>query len=218
MVIRIVLVSAAFQLRKVDGGAWESVANMTLLAAAGLQLGAGMLALYYTDQISSTRYNELKAMPDDEEVAAADAKEEEAKVLHRLATDWDRLQGWAKSLLVVAAITGVLSTYAFVGFDSYCFKPWEVTDCSQQFSIKDFVKPVGRGAVGMQIVCFMCYLIFNNHGKGLVKMFPKPPPGSMHQNQVHPEDFSSFHGKNDDCALPDVLPPPGGVHGFDRNA
>ena len=29
-------------------------------------------------------------MPDDEEVAAADAKEEEAKVLHRLATDWDR--------------------------------------------------------------------------------------------------------------------------------
>ena len=80
MVIRIVLVSAAFQLRKVDGGAWESVANMTLLAAAGLQvnsyflkkvnvasslglqLGAGMLALYYTDQISSTRFANINLL------------------------------------------------------------------------------------------------------------------------------------------------------------
>mmetsp|Transcript_8424 Transcript_8424/g.27972 ORF Transcript_8424/g.27972 Transcript_8424/m.27972 type:complete len:876 (+) Transcript_8424:337-2964(+) len=120
--------AGGFQLKKAEGGIWESAASVTLAIAALVQ-GAGLIAaLYYIEQVATTHHEELSKLPKDEDVLKADEVSEKVQAVYHDVTKWQTLPALLKATLVAGVSSMVLSCYIIQFYSEICFETFEITD------------------------------------------------------------------------------------------
>eukprot|EP00052_Salpingoeca_macrocollata_P027177 m.256890 g.256890 ORF g.256890 m.256890 type:complete len:808 (-) comp22704_c1_seq6:126-2549(-) len=160
------VLAGAFLLRKDRGGAWESVANVTLAVAALVQISAMVAAAYYIERVAERDRDELAAWPNDQEVEEAEVERRKRTRVFKAVTNWHdkSFPLWMRILLIWNALCAAVATYMIVLFPSSCFQSFTVTD-----TIDDklngnvaniVVSPLGWLAVGLLLVSCSLLSVF----------------------------------------------------------
>ena len=154
--------AGAFQLKVGEGGNWKSLAD-TMLSVAGLvQAAALTAACYFIEDTSNKHSDELQRIPDDPEVAKADAEAARKSKLRRAATEWRLVPVPMRLLLVAGTVAAVCSAGTFQIMATNCFHPFEVTtklaDPPTYGKILNVLKPLGT--IAMKVFVFSCVCLY----------------------------------------------------------
>mmetsp|Transcript_16023 Transcript_16023/g.30228 ORF Transcript_16023/g.30228 Transcript_16023/m.30228 type:complete len:866 (-) Transcript_16023:328-2925(-) len=123
-----------------------TVATICAAITAIVQFGSMVLAAYFLEDAVSTRKSELEAIPIDEEVKAADERDEAIVHAYEEVTQWGSLPTLAKSCLTMSLISMIASCYMVQLFADQCFREYQLTYTIEQHldgDWKNIVKPLG---------------------------------------------------------------------------
>lgn len=123
-----------------------TVATICAAVTAIVQFGSMVIAAYFLENTVSTRQNDLDAIPIDEEVKAADERDEAIVQAYEEVTQWGSLPLWAKSILSVSLTSMIASCYMVQLFADQCFREYQLTYTIEQHldgDWKNIVKPLG---------------------------------------------------------------------------
>ena len=155
--------AASFQLRISEGGVWEPLAALMLLLATLVQLAAGMVALYYIEQVKNNQ--SIVFEPNDEEVDAVERREALAHRAYASATQLSNLPMMIKAVLFSGALVLITSVHMLVFFIDACFESFALTDdVSASLCLRcerAAVKPLGWVAFAMLFYAVVCLVCFN---------------------------------------------------------
>ena len=153
--------ASAFQLRISEGGSWEPLASLMLMAAALTQLAASVVALYYIERVQQTA---AAACPDDPEVLAIENEQAEAHAAFVRATAFGLMPRGPKAVLISGVVVLVLSVYLLVLASSSCFEEFALADdvaSALCFSCERApIKPLGWAALAMLSYSIACLVSF----------------------------------------------------------
>ena len=85
---------------------------------------------YLTNRVITKERAALEAIPDDEEVKAADEAKAREMAARRRATAFATMPGGVRLLLVASTVLRCLSAYGLIFVPSYLFQPFKITDCT----------------------------------------------------------------------------------------
>jgi len=170
VVVFAVTLAGAFQLRKAEGGVWESLSSLTLAVASGVMFASLVASAYFIEDTAEKHREELEQLPRDEEVDAQDAvKEEKSRVFNEV-TAWKPAEDtaytmplWMRANLVLGAGLQVVTCYVAQFFASRCFVPFQMTDSIEEDLDGDWtrvVRPLGRFILLLWCVSVLNLLLF----------------------------------------------------------
>ena len=168
------VIGGALQLRRAEGDMWSTLANVGFAMSAATQGTATSLCMYYVFDCSDKNREELEAMPDDEEVKAAEEVSERDAVMYKAATDWKtKVPGNIKIVLIIGAILN--GTFVFLGalLGSKCWVSVDVADPISGPPLYGdwfaWIQPTGYIALGIYFVGVFFMRGFQSWGQAQVK-------------------------------------------------
>lgn len=149
-----------------------SVTTVTASLTAMVQFGSMLVAAYYLEQTTTRRSAEAKALGDDEEVKAADEKDEYMNKCYSDVTQWGVVPTLWKSVLLASLASIISSCYLVQFFSDVCFVPHSLTDSIEENldgSVANMFLPVGWVAVGLFTLSIVLLGLFSRWGKRMAK-------------------------------------------------
>ena len=150
-----------------------TVSTVTATATSLLLFGAMMTSVYYIEQAMSKRGDEVNAIEDDEEVKAADEKDEYMKKCYEDATKWDIVPKIAQLALLVATTFSIACFYMVQFFPDLCFIEHSLTDSyysNLEGNLFNLFLPLGWAAVGLFVASWVLLSMFTGWGKVCVEL------------------------------------------------
>jgi hypothetical protein len=146
--------SGAFLLKTSEGGLWGPLTDVTIAVAALSQIVAILLAMYYISDTAEKCYDELRAEPDDEEVAAAERADAEktALTLARQSFYAEDFPWWMGALLMFGTLSISVSCYILIIIPAQAFLPFSLTDSVEaklNNDLLNLVLPYGWAVIGL---------------------------------------------------------------------
>ena len=160
------VLAAGFQLKKDEGGSWESLANVAIGVTAVAMMLTMFSALYYLEDTIDKHHDHLmdeSIYPFDKEVQAAEEEEEEHEADRFNKTRWWCLPTWLKFVLVTGLVCMSISCYAFAVFGSQCFVEFGVENRIADLPggrVYNIILPLGYVAIGIFFVGCACLHTF----------------------------------------------------------
>jgi len=142
-----------------------TVAAICAAVTAFVQFGSMVVAAYLLEQTVSNRQSELDAIPIDEEVKAADEKNEAIQQAYDDVTQWESLPTWAKGLLSSSLVTMITCCYMVQLFADKCFREYQLTYTIAQHldgDWKNLVRPLGIMANILLLVSILLLYVFRS--------------------------------------------------------
>ncbi len=149
-----------------------SVTTVTASVTAIVQFGSMLVAAYYLEQTTTRRSEEAKAVGDDEEVKAADEKDEYMNKCYHDVTRWAIVPAFWKAVLLVSLASIIASCYLVQFFSDLCFVPHTLTDSVADNlggNVANMFLPVGWVAVGLFTASIILLGMFSRWGKNKAK-------------------------------------------------
>ena len=122
------VLAGAFQLRKPEGGIWQSLGGVTLAVAALVQMMALVAAGHFIERAAAEHEEELRGRAPDRAVLALEEEDRHNQEVRERATRWERVPALARLVLALGATAAAVTCYAVQLGGSYCFAEFEVTD------------------------------------------------------------------------------------------
>ena len=122
------VMAAGFLLKK--GDPWESVSAVMLTLAALVQVVAMVAALHFIEETATKHYDELSAIPKDEDVEKLEAKSRDRYQWYIAYTDWHspHFPFWVKCLLVLGTVLTMFYFYLNQLYSQVCWESFQVSD------------------------------------------------------------------------------------------
>ena len=118
-----------------------------------------MAAGYHIERETDLHGDELRALPDDPAVAAAERDAACRAAAAARASEWHRLPRWLRRVVQGGAVAMVTSCYIVQFFSSSCFIAFEITDDIGEKlggNALNVVRPLGRVAMALFAVACVC--------------------------------------------------------------
>ncbi len=172
------VMAGAFQLRTSESDMWSVLAVAMFVVAGLVQFSATMTCFLVVAETSEARAEELAAMPDDEEVKAAEAQAAFEAQQWRELTQWKDMPVFCKALLVLGWLC--MAVFCFMAFflGGEC---WAAVDVGTPIgapplnadtlgvAIRRIVKPTGVVVLAFYAAGIVLMLVYNNWAKRHVK-------------------------------------------------
>jgi len=143
---------------------WAGIAATISTAISAVVLfGFMLLAAYYVEQTMSTKANELKEMPYDEEVKLADDADVALTEAYQEVTQWKDLPAFAQILLLLSLACMITSCYMIQLFQDDSFAEYQLTyniNDHLNGDWKNLVKPIGLVAILLFLGSIFFLLVF----------------------------------------------------------
>ena len=169
--------AGGFLLKTSEGGLWGPVSSVTLAVAGLSQLVSLLAAMYYISETAEEHYEELAAMPDDEEVAEADrlAAEKVAITLARQSWFSADFPFWMRLLLVSGAFAMSACVYILAIAGDQAFVPFAVNDSVDDKlagNVANIIKDLGWACIGLLGYTVLVIIIFGRWTAYRIKHLP----------------------------------------------
>jgi hypothetical protein len=129
-----------------------------------VQFGSMVVAAYYVGQVMNTRAADVDSIPIDEEVKAAEEKDEEDNMVYKEVTKWPNVPFYLRVILFFSLIMMMGSCYLVQIFQSYCFADFELTSTIEddlQGNWMNIVKPLGALSIVLFFLSCLLLIIFS---------------------------------------------------------
>jgi len=149
-----------------------SVTTVTASLTAMVQFGSMLVAAYYLEQTATRRSEEAKALGDDEEVKAADEKDEHMNKCYKDVTQWGIVPMFWKGVLLLSMASIIASCYLVQFFSELCFVQHSLTDSIEDNlggNVANMFLPVGWVSVGLFTGSIVLLGLFSRWGKKKAK-------------------------------------------------
>lgn len=180
------VMAGAFQLRAGTGGIWTSVATVMLVLCSLIQLGAGVLAAYFIDDVRKHKAAELagEGYEDDEDVKLKDQEVVRQNRKFNACTQLDEIPRLPKFVLCSGCVVMTISAYMLLFNASACFEPFNLSDNVDDVTCgvvesddcpRAAVKKQGWVALAMLFYGSLCLWAFMRWAGKAVAAAPDPP-------------------------------------------
>lgn len=135
-----------------------TLAAITTATTAFVQFGAMIIAAFFVEKTTSTRADEIDAIPIDEEVRRFDEKGEAVAEMYQEVTKWDSVPQWAKACLISSLACMVFCCYMVQFFQDQCFTPYDLTFTIEEHldgNWMNLVKPLGFVALSLFLLSLL---------------------------------------------------------------
>jgi len=172
--IALTVIAGGCQLKRSEGGAWESISGLFLALSAATFGGALVAALLAIERCARANQEALAAIPDDEEVKVYQQAQVEKLAKFKAATAWHRVPTFGKVALWVAWACCYLSVILFYSWSAECFETVELTDNYNDpplnGNVLNLVKmPTGGGALALHIFSLAIFYGFGTWAEASAK-------------------------------------------------
>jgi hypothetical protein len=169
--------SGAFLLKTSEGGLWGPLTDVTIAVAALSQIIAILLAMYYISGTAEKCYDELRAEPDDEEVAAAERADAEktALTLARQSFYAEDFPWWMGALLMLGTLSISVCCYILIIIPSQAFLPFSLTDTVEaklNNDLLNLVLPYGWAVIGLTTFTTVVLIVLGRWTKYRITHLP----------------------------------------------
>uniref|UniRef100_A0A7S0C0J6 Uncharacterized protein n=1 Tax=Proboscia inermis TaxID=420281 RepID=A0A7S0C0J6_9STRA len=140
---------------------WASTVGAICTACTTLILfGTATFAIYYMEQVSSSRIDEINAIVTDEEVQIADERESYGKEVYAQATKWSVVPFRQKIVLVSSLTYAIASCYMVFLFPEYCFVEFGLTSTIERDLNGNFLNLIQpMGILSCALLAISCSLL-----------------------------------------------------------
>lgn len=165
---------------------WAStLSTITATVTASVQFCSMLVAAYYLEQAADKRQDEVAAIEDDQEVKAADEKDDHLRKCYKNVTKWSAVPCMPKSILICSLISITASCFVVQLFTDMCFVDHSLTDSIEENlggNVANLFLPLGWAAVGLFIGSMIFLGMFMSWGKVSANMMSAA--GSMQHDPL----------------------------------
>jgi len=150
---------------------WRPLGTLAVMATSLQTAVLALLALYHIERIKHSV--DMSGDPRDEEVAALEKLDADARAAFTEATRFDNMPTWPRVQLVSGSVVLTLSAYLLLFASAECFEEFALTDDVRSALCisceRAAVKPLGWLAFGMLAYALVCHIGWRRWAAGAVK-------------------------------------------------